>query len=111
MYPFLFQYKYYYRYLRLKYLQVFYYTYLEFHNRHDMYILSLMSEIVLLVVLHGLCFAEKQKYHYVPEIISNTALSYALGFNTISLFTFIGEFNDIWLYVMSIFSLPVYTNG
>ena len=46
----------------------------------------------------------------VPGIISNTAPSYALGFQTISLF-FIVRFNDIWLPVMSIFPEPVYGNG
>ena len=47
----------------------------------------------------------------MPEIISNTAPPYALGFSTVSPFMFIGKFNDIWLSVMLIFSLPVYENG
>ena len=91
MHQFLFKHTYHYRYLRLRYLRMFYYTYLEFHNRHDMYILSLMDKIVLLVVLScppWIVFCRKAQLS-LPEIISNTALPYALGFNTISLFLFI----------------------
>ena len=89
---------------------MFYDTYLEFHNRHEMYMLSLMNKIELLAVPHGLHFAEKQNCQY--QIISNTAPLYALGFSTVSVFIFIGKFNDIWLSVMSIFPyVHVYTNG
>ena len=66
---------------------MFYSTYLEFHNRHEMYMLSLMNKIVLLAVHHGDCFAEEPNCQY--QSISNTALSYALGLNTISLFIFL----------------------
>ena len=57
---------------------MFYYTYLEFHNCHEMHMLSLMNKIEVLAVLHGL-FCRKAKLP-VPQIISNSALSYALGF-------------------------------
>jgi len=46
----------------------------------------------------------------VPEIISNT-LPYALGCITVPSFIFNGKLNDIWLTVISMFSLPVYVDG
>ena len=54
--------------MQLRYLQMFYYTYLEFDNRREMYILSFMNKIMILAVLNGLCFAEKQNYHYQKSV-------------------------------------------
>ena len=54
-------------------------------------------------------FCRKAKLS-LPEIISNTALSYALGCKITSSFNLIGNFNGIWLSVMLIFSEPVYEN-
>ena len=61
------------------------YTYSEFHNCHDMYMLSLMNKIETMGCPPWIVLCRKAKIP-VPEIISNTALSYALGFNTISLY-------------------------
>ena len=80
---------------------------MELNNPHRKCILLLMDKIVLLVFPMGEFCYRKAKLP-VPEIISNTAPSYALGCKTTSLLIFIGRFHDIWLSVISMFSLPVY---
>ena len=59
------------------------YTYLESDNRHEMYILSLVNKNCAIGCPPWIVFCLKAKLP-VPEIISNTAPPYALGFKTTS---------------------------
>ena len=44
---------------------MFYHTYLEFHNRHEMYMLSLMDKAVPLGFPHEVGFVEQQNVYYL----------------------------------------------
>ena len=85
---------------------MFYCTYLESDNHHEMYMVSLVNKIERLVLHHVMCVGEKINLS-VPELISKTAPSYALGFKTTSSFIFNGKLNEIPLLVISMFSDPV----